>query len=159
MSTPAMPPPNSTVNPVEQITPHVVLEWLFERRGFAITIRNGSRDTVDAWFETVKAIALAWPPDQLFLSLYDFSYPNIAMSPYARSRSEALRDLRPELNTRTAVVLHNPLVVQLAQFFIVLGRRDSLVARIFTNRPPAIDWLRREMEAANHKQLSNKQGA
>ncbi|MCC7447963.1 MAG: hypothetical protein IT324_11130 [Anaerolineae bacterium] len=149
MSSPTSDPPDSSAAAIEQITPHISLEWLFERRGFAITIHDGSRETVDAWFETVKAIALDWHADQLFLSLYDFSYPNIAMSPYARSRSEALRDLRPELNTRTAVVLHNSLVVQLAQFFIVLGRRDSLVARIFTNRPPAIDWLRREMAAAH----------
>lgn len=130
---------------VEQISPHVRLEWLFGKRGFAITVSDGSREMIDTWFDAVCDIAMAWPTNQLLLSLYDFSYPYIAMSPYARSRSEALRDLRPELHTRTAVVLHNGFVARLVQLFVMLDRRESLVVRIFSSRQPAMAWLRQEL--------------
>jgi hypothetical protein len=131
---------------VERLSPYVTLEWLFDRNAFAICVADGTRATTDVWFNAVKRIALSWPINKPFISMYDFHYRNIAMSPYARSRSEMLSNLRPELQAWTAVSLQSALAAQIAQFFVNRQKRDSLVARVFPRREPALTWLRQIYE-------------
>src|SRR6266496_3694359 len=82
---------------VEQIADSVTFEWLLDKHAFALTITNGTRETTDAWFNRVRDVALGWPNDQLVLGLYHYDFDLLSMSPYARSRADALRNLRPEL--------------------------------------------------------------
>jgi hypothetical protein len=142
----------STASPIvhtpEQITPFVTFEWLFDKQGFAVTVRNGSRDTTDAWFNKVTEIALGWPKDKVLVSLYHYDFDLLSMSPHARSRAEALRDLRPELQARSAVVLKGQVIAQMAQLFMRLKPNKNLIVRFFFKRDAAEAWLKQELESS-----------
>jgi hypothetical protein len=142
-------PPYVEVDSTEQITPSLRLEWLFGRRVFALTVGNGARTTIDAWFARVRAIRLGWPAaDRPLLGLYDLTYDTIALSPYVRAHSEALRNLRPEVEFRVALVLRSPLAAQIGQLFVRLNSRPNLVVRTFGSRDDALDWLRHQLKVS-----------
>jgi hypothetical protein len=139
--------PYADIDSMEQITPNLKLEWLFGRRAFAMTVGNGARTTIDAWFDRVRTIRLGWPAaDRPLLGLYDLTYDTIALSPYVRAHSEALRNLRPEVDFRVALVLRSPLSAQIGQLFVRMNSRPNLVVRTFGSRDDALDWLRRELK-------------
>jgi hypothetical protein len=106
--------PYAEIDSIEQITPNLKLEWLFGRRAFAMTVGNGARTTIDAWFDRVRAIRLGWPAadrplfrvalvlrsplsaqiGQLFVRMN--SRPNLVVRTFG-SREDALNWLRREL--------------------------------------------------------------
>jgi hypothetical protein len=139
--------PQSIQNAIEQVSDSVTFEWLFNKQGFAITVANGSRETTDAWFDKVREVALNWPANKVLVSLYHYNFELLSMSPYARSRAEGLRDLRPELKACSAVVLKGQVIAQIAQLFMRLKPQKNLSVRFFFKRDDAEAWLKQELES------------
>jgi hypothetical protein len=126
---------------IEQLSPHLTREWLFDRRVVIYAFNSSDRDTIDLWAETCKADILACPSDMPFLVLHDFSAKGIMVSPYGRDRAEELAHFHPEVTGRAAVLLPPTIASHLIRLFMIQKPHTCRERKMFESRDAAIKWL------------------
>ncbi|MCC7447205.1 MAG: hypothetical protein IT324_07300 [Anaerolineae bacterium] len=126
---------------IEQLSPHLTREWLYDGRIVVYAFNSSDRDTVALWAETCKADILACPPDKPFLVLHDFSAKGIMVSPYGRDRAEELAHFHPEVKGRAAVLLPPTIASHLIRLFMVQKPHTCRQRKMFESRGAAIKWL------------------
>ncbi len=126
---------------LEQISPSVSREWLFDKRIVVYTVMDAHRESIDVWAGTCTADIASWPGDRPVLIMHDLSARGIALTPYARERSQPMMDMRPEAKGRVAIVLQPGIAASLIQLFLRPERKAPRVRRAFTSREKAIEWL------------------
>ncbi len=133
----------STSSPraVEWLSAGVSREWLFDKKVAVYTVLNASRESVDTWAETCKTDINNWPANQPVLLMHDLSAKGIALTPYARERSQAIAATRPESRGRIAVVLSSSLAASLIQLFLRTEKRTPRIHRAFSSREKGLAWL------------------
>ncbi len=135
--------PVAVASNIEQISPSVTREWLFDRQIVVYTLANPRRDTVDAWIDAFRSDIMSWPADRPFFVVHDFSVKGSASTPYARTRAQELVDMRPQLKGRAAVVLpQSSITIAMIQVFLSRQRKTARTQRAFARRDQAIAWLR-----------------
>jgi hypothetical protein len=136
--------PSSTgpASPVEQLAHGITREWILDRRAVIYAGINPTRAAIDIWYEAFKEDLLAWPADRRFLVVHDLTNKNVALTPYARKRTQDMIYLRPELKGFSAVIMRNNFASHLIELFLRQQTQTPRIRRIFFSHEKAIDWIK-----------------
>lgn len=129
----------------EQITPNFYIERIKDGAIVAYNINSLKDDVVDVWADMAADIMQNWPEDTLCLAIYDWTgAKSVVTTPHIRSRAKELASIRPELVTRTAVVIPQSFFAHVTRMFVekLPAKRDAnRQRRIFFNRKEAEKWI------------------
>lgn len=131
-------------NTTEQITPHLIRYWLFDKRVVVYQPNGASRETVDAWHDLVVETADQWPTDRPYLEIHDMS--NSTVTPYARQRAQELVEHLNHRRGRTAIILPSSQVGrQMMSLLINITFRRwnrTMERQVFTSLQRATAWVK-----------------
>lgn len=135
----------STAPDMDQIHKSVVREWLHDRQIVIYTVQDTARETVDAWADAILELMQRWPKNKPYLAIYDVSNV-IALTPYARKRTEAIAKIAAtlDLDGHYAVVLKNNIFSLILKLFIqrdLSSQNHTFERQVFMSREQAIEWL------------------
>jgi hypothetical protein len=116
-------------------------EWLHDHQIVVFSLTSVNRSAIDAYTDLIKDAMVTWPPDKPFLAVYDFSAPNLHISPYMRQRVREMSKLKGSQNACTAIVVSGFLIPLASLIMNVLPQRASNQRRIFSSRAEAMTWL------------------
>lgn len=119
-------------------------EWADDGRIVILTVNDTSMETLDTWAKTVQNTILAWPSDQPYLLVHDYSQVDLLLSTYIRRKSEELAQLRPELKGKVAIIFKKSVMAHLAQVALNTLWNKGYQARqrkVFFQREEALQWL------------------
>ena len=139
-------PPPAPTSEVEQIAQNLFREWAFDRQIVIYTVRDISRDTIDAWSRLILDTIEAWPVGQPFLALFDLSFPEASLTPYVRDRLGEVMDSQHDLRGRTALVMRKGFLVSLIQIYLRNRRPGKRQRQIFFSRVEGLAWLAQVLE-------------
>jgi hypothetical protein len=120
----------------EHLAPAVTFEQL--DNVFIFTLRDLSRQSIDAWAKKVQAVLDNWPEGEPILTLHHFDTPYATLTPYLKACADQLNN-RKHLS-RTALVLPRTALTQLMVSLLPKLSRGK-AARVFTSREEALAWL------------------
>ena len=136
---------NAPQSSIEKINEHFSIEKVHDGRIIIYTVTSIKREIIDAWAAKMREVMLAWDAQSTYLSLHDYSDANsFVTTPHLRQRSKENAALRPELNTRTAIVIPESLMAHVTRLFVQAlpkTRHAERLRRIFFNREDALAWL------------------
>lgn len=125
-----------------EIAPGVLFQWHHGQRAYRIKLRNSHRATIDAFVETNLLAVQGWSLYQPWLSFQDVSEPDVVVTPYMRSRMEAVFNIITKLGYEGYVVL---LVANNSQgcihhgFIRATAGETARIRRYIFNRPYRAD--------------------
>ncbi|MFW5749025.1 MAG: hypothetical protein ACOCYT_05375 [Chloroflexota bacterium] len=131
-----------------RLSPYLKLEWSDNRRICIYRMYSTCRDTVDYLIQSLVGGMLDWPQDQPYLALCDFSAPNVHVTPYLRSQSEAVFHVASRLHGRYAILLSETPAHLVFSYFMdrmVRHRMPNLEMQHFYDQNMALDWLRQAL--------------
>ena len=126
---------------IEQISPTLTREYLYDGRIVVFKVTSISRQTIDLWAEIVREAVVSWTPDHWYLALHDYSEGNISLTPYARAKGTELFNLRPDIRGSIAFVLRKTFIAQVMHLYLRSQRHDYYQNQIFFSRTEGLSWL------------------
>ena len=136
---------NAPQSSIEQINEYFSIEKKHDGRIVIFTVTSIKRAVIDGWAAKMCEIMLAWDEQSIYLSLHDYSgADSFVTTPHLRRRSKENAALRPELNTRTAIVIPESMMAHVTRLFVQAlpkTRHSERIRRIFFNRADALAWL------------------
>ncbi len=121
----------------EQVSPGVTFEQLGHI--FIFTLKDLSRQSIDAWGDKVQEIVDALPKDQHFMVLHHFDSPYVTLTPYLKSRTERMRAGNRSTYYAAIVLPGSGLIKMLASLLPRMNRNGT--TRFFTSREEGLAWL------------------
>lgn len=135
---------------VETVALGVTQESFHDGKILVFTVADIRRETVDAWSSTALKTLEAWPSDEPFLTIQDFSgVDNFSFTPYIREKSEQMVTPRPEIQGRTAVVVKKSFGARLVQVFLLAKKNALRQRKLFFSRDEAMKWLEEWLDPTN----------
>jgi hypothetical protein len=132
-------------NSVEQIYPGISRFWMDQGRIVCYSVTSITRPAIDAWKASTLEIVHAWPVEQPYLSIHDFS--EATLTPYVRQRSAEMSVAFPErLFGRSAVIMPRTFVNHLIRMWVTmnLARNNQQIKRdVFFRLEEATEWLKK----------------
>ena len=136
-------------SPLEELTPGLTFQWLFDRQVMAFYAEHSARTVVDVWADKIISVCHTWPPSRRLLMLNDFSGKNCAMTPYNQQKNRDLLKMFPHIQVANVTVVKQNLTMVLARLFLraISGEKDKQVLLTFS-RDEGLDWLKKQIENA-----------
>jgi hypothetical protein len=131
----------SSPHTIERLSPSVSREWLLGKTIVVYKVTDAHRESIDTWAEACAVDITNWPGDRPVLIIHDLSARGIALTPYARERSQPLMDMRPEAKGRIALVLPGNIAASLIQLFVRSPKKAPRARHAFSSREKALEWL------------------
>lgn len=130
---------------IETINEHFTVEKIHDGRIVIYTVTSIKRAIIDAWAAKTREIMLDWDEQYTYLNLHDYSgADSFVTTPHLRQRSKENAALRPELNTRTAIIIPESFMAHVTRVFVQAlpkSRHAERIRRIFFNRADGLAWL------------------
>lgn len=125
----------------EQLLPGLMRDTRHDGRILIYTLTNMAQPVIDAWFEDYQQHLLR--AKDVMLMACDLSDKSLTLTPYIRTRTIQLTQLRPELQGRVAVIVARNLTGQLLKTFMWLlnSTRGNRQRRVFFTQAEAVQWL------------------
>jgi hypothetical protein len=140
------PMPPVSAPEVEQIAPNLFREWACDRQIVIYTVRDISRDTIDAWAKLILDTIDTWPAGHPFLALFDLNFPEASLTPYVRDRLGEVMDSQHNLKGRTVLVMRKGFLVNLARIYLRNRKLGIRERQIFFSREEGLAWLEQVLE-------------
>lgn len=132
---------------VEQIYPGISRFWMHQGQIVCYTVTSISRPAIDAWKASTLELIHAWPLEQPYLSIHDFS--EATLTPYVRQRSSELSVAFPEgLHGRSAAIIPRTFINHLMRMWVTinLARNNERIQRdVFFRIEEATEWLKKAL--------------
>jgi len=129
------------------ITTGLSMEWQREGRILVFTWRSISRETIDDFAKTYRAIVATWPDQEPFHQLNDLRFKGFTFTPYLRHTIQQVisESSKRGIKGRVANVMLPDMFMRVVQFFLRNTSFDPDVkAEIFADFDKALDWLDQE---------------
>lgn len=133
----------------EEINENFTLEWSHDGQIVIFHVTSIHRAMVDTWADKYIELLTDWESEGPFLTLHDFLYADsIIMTPHMRRRSQEFVNLRPDVATRTAIVMPKSLFSNATRIFIqsLPQPNPNRIRKIFFSTEEALTWLEEDLE-------------
>lgn len=143
---------------MEQITPGITREHLFNGRVVLYTVETFSVSAFIKWSRVISESFASLPEDRDYLAIHDVSKSGMSLQylaltgynigdPWLTASGEKrfleVQKARPNMKTRLGIVMSSQLSGQLAmkRARTSLSDADNLESRTFDNRQAALEWI------------------
>jgi hypothetical protein len=138
-------------SPLEELTPGITFQWLFDGKVAAFCAKNATRPVVDAWIGKLMEISDRWDPSKTLYTLNDYSAKDCVMTSYNQQRIRELSGKYPHLNNYSVTIVQQNLTMVIAKMLVrTMPNRDRV--QLVFKYDDAIHWLKSTM-AANGEAL------
>ncbi len=128
----------------EKINENFTLEWLRDGKIVVFNVTSVHREMVDAWANKYIEILSNWQSELPLLTLHNFlQADSIVMTPHMRRRSQEFINLRPDVATRTAIVMPKSLFSNATRVFIqsLPKPNPNRIRKMYFSVEDAMVWL------------------
>ncbi len=122
---------------VEYVAPGVTFEQL--RHIFVFTLKDLSRQSIDAWADKVQEVVDSLPKDQHFMVVHHFDSPYMMLTPYLKSRTAQMKAGSRSTYYAAIVLPRSGIVKLMAPLLPKMNRNGT--TRFFTSREEGLAWL------------------
>ena len=140
--------PTSPEQTLEQVAPHIRLEYIEQGQIVIWTVRTVDRVQLDLYLQRALEIVRNWPSNRPYVHVEDFADPAIGATPVVRDLTARISSALAERNLLnvTALVVSKTLTAQIARVAMSrLSRNERRVANMFFTRDEAISWARKQI--------------
>ncbi len=132
-------------SPLEEISPGLTFQWLFDKRAIGLYAQHASRQLVDAWANKIMELAETWDVNRPYFALNDFSAKDCVVTPYNQQKNRELWGMYPHLKSVSATVVQQNLTMVLTRIFIRTLPNNKNVHLCFS-RNDGLLWLKNKVD-------------
>ena len=136
---------SSNASTPQELAPGLLRYWLYDGQIVVYKATAISRQVVDSWIASVKDVMAAWPSTQPYLVIHDFRDHNIALTPYARARSEELIKVPVGVPGYAAILLPRNFVATIIRLFMRVQKSGGIDNQLFFDYEEGLSWLKSKM--------------
>jgi hypothetical protein len=133
-----------------QVTPHLTREIWYGGKMIVHRLTSSSRETVDAYIDSVLADIRTWDRSQPYYNVQDVSHHSVQLTTYMRGRLDevAVAIRQRDLTTYAAVILPPGLVARLMTAYGALFTRrgGKINQRYFDRTDKGFAWVEQQMK-------------
>ncbi|MDZ4763723.1 MAG: hypothetical protein SGI73_04170 [Chloroflexota bacterium] len=143
---------------VDQVHPHIIQEWYFEKRIAAYRLTSVSQEIVNAWADIITKTLESWSKEKPYLVFHDISNPGIALQyatlvnfdlmnigvlPTRRQGIEDIFNTHPGWQARVSIGFNLSVSGQVSQVVMdrIKNRHPAILYKTFFNREKSLTWL------------------
>jgi hypothetical protein len=131
-------------SPLEELTPGLTFQWLFDGKVAAFCAKNATRPVVDAWIGKQIEISDAWDASKPLYTLNDYSAKDCVMTSYNQQRIRELTGKYPHLNNYSVTIVQQNLTMVIAKMLVrTMPNRDKV--QLVFKYEDALRWLKSKM--------------